>query len=496
MIYLEVKPEEFKSTCLKLHKELHSPVMMLFVDDERIEQGGYFIYCAFLSFKEQQWSWVKTRLPADNPVFDSIAKEIYSANLFEREIKEMFGLEPLGNPDNRRLRLHDEVWPEGHFPLRKDFSGANAGGRVGEYSAGQVFGEGIFEVPVGPVHAGIIGPGHFCFSVAGEPIIKLSTRFGFTHRGIEKLLENKLPDEGVALAERVSGDSSLAQAQAFCRAIENISKLIVPERALYLRVIFLELERMYNHISSIGGMAIDVGFSFPAALCSIIKEALQALNDRLVGSRFLKGAVAIGGCRDIKEGDKKLIIDSLAIIMADFSEVRKMLLTSVSFMDRVDTTGRLSLENAENLGVLGMAGRASGLAVDLRDNIYPYSAAGFKMMVRNEGDVLARLIIRLDEFEESGRLIQELLDKLPKGETMSQPGKYSQGSGLGAVEGARGPVLYWARLNNEGRIVRCKIVDPSFRNWTGLSLAVLENIVPDFPVCNKSFDLSYAGNDL
>jgi len=496
MIYLEVKPAEFKSTCLKLHQETGSPVMMLFADDERQEQGGYFIYCAFFSAQGRQWSWVKTFLAENNPVFESIAKEIYSANLFEREIKEMFGLEPLGNPDSRRLRLHDEVWPEGFFPLRHDFTNFNVSGAIGEYSAGQVEGEGVFEVPVGPVHAGIIGPGHFCFSAAGEPIIKLSIRLGFTHRGVEKLLENKLPHEAIALAERVAGDSSLAHGLAFCQAIENILGLNIPPRALYLRAIFLELERMYNHISGIGGMAIDVGFSFPAALCSIVKEALQALNEKLTASRFLKGAVALGGCRDLKDGDQKLIIDSLKNIMADFNEVKKLLLGSVSFMDRVDTTGRLNRENAENLGVLGVAGRASGIAVDLREKTSPYIESGFKMIVRNEGDVLARLMVRLDEFEESSRLIQEWVNKLPGGETINRPLKLVAGSALGAVEGWRGPVLYWVRLNNEGKIARCKIVDPSFRNWTGLSLAVLENIIPDFPVCNKSFDLSYSGTDL
>ena len=496
MLYREVSPEAFKTTCLELHQQLASPVMMLFADDERIEQGGYFIYCAFLSFKEQQWSFVKTRLPADNPVFDSIAKEIYSANLFEREIKEMFGLEPLGNPDTRRLCLHDEVWPEGHFPLRKDFEAKQVSGPKGEYHFGRVTGEGILEVPVGPVHAGIIGPGHFHFSVAGEPIIKLSTRLGFTHRGVEKLFENKLPNEAIALVERISGDSSLAYGLAFCQAIESILGLSPPNRAIYLRAIFLELERMYNHIAGIGGIAVDVGFSFPAALASIIKEAIQALNEKLTSSRFLKGAVTIGGCSDIKEADKKLIIDSLKTIMADFNEVKNCLLSSVSFMDRVDTTGRLNMESAKNLGVLGLAGRASGIAVDLREKAFPYNEVGFKMIARNEGDVLARLMVRLDEFEESSRLIQELVSKLPNGEVMHKPKELIAGRALGAVEGWRGPVLCWVRLDNEGKIVRCKIVDPSFRNWTGLSFAVLENIIPDFPVCNKSFDLSYSGNDL
>jgi Ni,Fe-hydrogenase III large subunit/Ni,Fe-hydrogenase III component G len=491
---IEVKPEEFKQTCLKFHNELRSPVMMLFACDERAERGVFCLRAVFAGTFARRWFIVKADLPA--PEFESIATEIYSANLFEREIKEMFGLEPKGNPDSRRLRLHDEVWPEGFYPLRKDFDATKVAGEKGKYVFNKVEGEGIFEVPVGPVHAGIIAPGHFRFSAAGEPIIDLDIRLGFTHRGVEKLFEGKTPAEAVKLSECVAGDSAFAHSLAFCRAAEKIGGAVVPERAIVLRAIFLELERLTSHAAGIGGIALDVGFSAAAAYASIIKEAVHEVNGQISGSRFLKGINTVGGVlKDIDEEKKDLLIKILTAISPDFRKLKDLLGSSVSFMDRVETTGRLSKKVAEDLGVVGLAGRASGIGLDFRKGSRPYATAGFQMMTRAEGDVLARLNVRMAEFEESIRLIRYWLDNLPGGE-ISVRSENKSGTALGVAEGARGPVLYWIDLDGTGAIRRAKIVDPSFHNWPGLSYAVHDNIIPDFPVCNKSFDLSYSGNDL
>lgn len=469
--------------------------MMFFAEDKRRENGTFALNCVFIGNEHRKWFFVGMELPGDSPAFESIAIEIYSANLFEREMKEMFGIVPTGNPDDRRLALHEEVWPEGHYPLRKDFNKFNVNGAVSEYRFTKVEGEGIFEVPVGPVHAGIIGPGHFRFSVVGEPIINLDIRLGFTHRGVEKMFEWKKPEEVLNLSECVAGDSAFAHSWAFCHAIEKISGVAVPERAMHLRAVFLELERMYNHVSDIGGIALDVGFSFASAYASIMKESIQALNDKLTGSRFLKGVNVPGGVtKDIR--DQKEVLDALKKLSRDLTELKAILFSSVSFMDRVETTGILRKKTAEDFGVVGLAGRASGIAIDLRKNfVHVYAGKGFEMETQVDGDVLARLNVRLDEFEESVRMIGELLAKLPEGNIKADV-QFKSGSGLGYAEGWRGPVLYWVRLDHEGKIERCKIVDPSFHNWPGLSYAVLENIVPDFPVCNKSFDLSYPGNDL
>lgn len=494
---IKVSPRDFKDTCLALHKIFSSAVMMLFAVDERKESGNFLINSVFLDFRKSQWVIVSMDIPQENPYFDSLAKLMHSSSLFEREIWEMFGIEPKGHPDLRRLNLHDEVCPAGNYPLRKDFKQINDG-QLGEYKFDRVEGEGIFEVPVGPVHAGIIGPGHFRFSAAGEPIINLELRLGFTHRGAEKLFEGRLYPDAAGLSERISGDSSFVHSLAFCQAAEKISGVEVPKQAAILRGIFLELERMYNHVNDIGGIAVDAGFSFPSAYASIIKEAILQLNQELCGNRYLKGVNAAGGTLvNIDETKKMLLLQSFKKIKRDFDQLVKILYSSVSFMDRVDTTGVLRRKTAEDLGVVGLVARASGLPLDLR-KYFPgiYKEAKFKMAVQESGDVLARLKVRILEFEESCRLIEEFAGRLVRGGQARADLQVKAGSALGYAEGWRGPVLYWLKTGPSGLIQRCKIVDPSFHNWQGLSYAVLGNIIPDFPLCNKSFDLSYSGNDL
>jgi Ni,Fe-hydrogenase III large subunit/Ni,Fe-hydrogenase III component G len=494
---MHASPESFKGVCLELHKILSSPVMMLFALDERAKLNKFVINCVFADMKKSRWIIVSMDTPPDKACFDSLSKDIYSASLFEREIKEMFGIEPTGNPDPRRLNLHDEVWPQGNYPLRKDFVKMQDGPR-GDYRFNRVEGSGVFEVPVGPVHAGIIGPGHFRFSVAGEPIINLETRFGFTHRGAEKLFEGRPYPEAVRISECISGDSAFAHSLAFINAAEKIVGVSVPAKAAYTRGILLELERMYNHVNDIGGIAIDVGFSFPAAYASIIKEAILQLNEKLTGSRYLKNVNLVGGVSiDIDETGKRALLESLGKIKRDIEELARMLEASVSFMDRVDTTGALRRKTAEDIGVVGLAARASGIPMDLR-KYFPgiYKDAKFNMITQASGDVLARLRVRISESGESCRLIEEFARDLKEGEEINVVPELREGCAIGYTEGWRGPVLYWLKTDAGGSIERCKIVDPSFHNWQGLSYAVLGNIIPDFPVCNKSFDLSYSGNDL
>ena len=294
-LYITVCPSDFAKSCNLLHKHLGLAVATFFAEDLRAGSNTFRLYCGFLSIQIHAWVFVCQDVASDNPKFTSIAKDIYSASLFEREIKEMFGIEAEGNPDLRSLKLHDEVWPKGYYPLRKDFFRPQENSYTGKwYQFKRVEGEGIFEVPVGPVHAGVIGPGHFRFSVAGEPIINLEIRLGWTHRGIEKLLEGKGIDEAVSIFERISGDTAFGYSMAFCRSVEKILGENVPIRVQLLRVLYLELERLYNHANDIGGIALDVGFSFPAQFASLIKETILQLNDGLCGSRYLKGINKIG----------------------------------------------------------------------------------------------------------------------------------------------------------------------------------------------------------
>ena len=499
-VYIDIHPGDFNKICLWLHNRLHSPVMMFFAVDERKTVKAFTLYCAFISVEFRKWFFVRMPVPQESPVFNSISKEIHSAHLFEREIKNMFGIEPVGNPDTRRLHLHDEVWPDGFYPLRKDFiNPAQTVSDKKDFNFKRVEGEGVFEIPVGPVHAGIIGPGHFRFSVAGEPIINLEIRLGFTHRGVEKIFEGKNIFKAVGLSERVCGDAAFAHSLAFCHAIEKISNVEVSEQHLYLRGIFLELERMYNHVADIGGMALDVGFSYPATYASVIKEKILQLNDDLTDSRYLKGVNAIGGVtKELDSCSIDKLLNSLEPIAKDFINLREMLYSSVSFMDRVDDTGVLRKKTAGDLGVVGLAARASGISSDMR-KIFPgiYGKINFKLVKQEKGDALSRLTVRIEEFIESIELIKQFVSKLNTSAS-KKPNKtqVNEGFALGCVEGWRGPVLYWLKIDKSGLIERCKIVDASFHNWEGLSYAVLGSIIPDFPLCNKSFDLSYAGNDL
>jgi Ni,Fe-hydrogenase III large subunit/Ni,Fe-hydrogenase III component G len=498
-VYISVRPENFNLMCTAMHKKFKSPVKMLFAEDSRQQDNVYSIYAVFLSSEYRKWLLVRTDISKDAARFTSLAKDMYSASLFEREIYEMFGIEPVGNPDLRRRALHEEVWPQGVFPLRKDFKKNEVDSREkGEYQFSRIEGEGVFEVPVGPVHAGIIGPGHFRFSAAGEPIINLEIRLGFTHKGVEKLFEGVQAVDAVRISECISGDTACAYSMAFCQAVERIYAVSVPRYALLLRGVFLELERMYNHVADIGGMATDVGFSFPAMYAALIKENILSLNETLTGSRYLKGINKVGGVSgELKKNGKSLIADALDTIEKDCNELRAMLLSTVSFMDRVDTAGILRKKTAEDLGISGVAARASGIAHDLR-KIFPgiYDSVKFKPAKQEEGDCLARLHVRCAEFFESIQLIKQFLAQLEGATGFYTQPVAAQGFGMGYVEAWRGPVLYWIKLDKAGIIQRCKIVDPSFLNWQGLSFAVLGNIIPDFPLCNKSFNLSYSGNDL
>ncbi|OGS60071.1 MAG: hypothetical protein A3J79_04650 [Elusimicrobia bacterium RIFOXYB2_FULL_62_6] len=495
-IYLKAAPADFKARCLAVHKKTDSPVMTLFAADEK---GRFLVYCAFLWAERRRWIFVFQEVSKDPPAFDSLAADLYSSAVFEREMREMFGIEARGARDTRRLKLHGEVWPAGYYPLRKDFVPPPARAKAEEeYIFAKVEGEGLFQVPVGPVHAGVIGPGHFRFSVAGEPIINLEARLGFTHRGVEKLFEGQKPAGAVKLSECVSGDSAFAHSLAFCLAAERALGAAAPPRARLLRAVFLELERLYNHANDIGGMAVDVGFSFPAMCASLVKEQLLALNETLTGSRYLKGVNLPGGVSADLDGDKeKAVLAALHAVEADLSDIKDILYDSVSFMDRVDTTGILAPAAAKHMGVKGPAGRASGVALDLR-KVFPDGCEGLKFSAAKQetGDVLARLNIRFTECDSSVSIIRQAMSNLRPGPLAAPAAGTKAGFAMGCCEGWRGPVLYWLKLDGEGRIDRCKVTDPSTLNWAGLCHAAPGNIVPDFPLCNKSFDLSYSGNDL
>ncbi|MCZ7398526.1 MAG: NADH-quinone oxidoreductase subunit C [Candidatus Methanoperedens sp.] len=495
--YLTVKKEANVKMCDHIYHHLDIPLVSIFATDERKKEGCFKVHYVFSIDKGDAFIIIKINVDEKSPKYNSITHKIAAANWYEREIQDMFGLVPAGHPDPRRL-VHFEDWPDGVYPLRKDFDINTKPSRVeGEYVYRRVEGEGVYEIPVGPVHAGVIEPGHFRFSVAGEPIINLEIRHFYTHKGVEKLFENISLDKAVFLAERISGDNSAAHAVAFCQAVERIAGVDIPARAKYIRVVLLELERVYNHLGDIAGIATDVAFAMGAAHANRLKEEILQLNEKVTGSRLLRGMNAIGGVRrDI--GDKKdEILLKLSEIQHDFRELIEYLMSIPSLVDRIETTGRIYNDIAKGLHVVGPIARASGIDRDMRrDHPYAaYSEFNFKVPVQKAGDVNARTLVRADEVCESIGLIEQALWSLPEGEIKIDISEIPDGYALGYTEAPRGETLYWVMIKNN-MIVRCKVRDPSFCNWLAIEYAVLDNIVPDFPIINKSLSLSYSGNDM
>ena len=351
---------------------------------------------------------------------------------------------------------------------------------------------------MGPVHAGVIEPGHFRFSVVGETIIDMKARLYWTHKGTEKLFEGRTPAEGLPLAERVSGDTSVGHALAFCQAVESAAGMTVPGRARYLRVVLLELERLYNHVADFGMIANDTGFAVAHSHCFRIRERLLRLNKRVTGHRLLRGGVIPGGVGRDLPPDLDLV-GEVEAAQRDFDEIVNLTLRNTLVMDRLEGTGRLTARTARDHGVLGYVARASGIDADVRRD-HPFAAYGalrFQVPVHETGDVKARALVRVEEARESAGLIRQAVEGLPQGPlTAALPPLPAWTPAFGIVEGWRGAILHWVLADGAGRLDRVKIVDPSFLNWRPLSYALLKNIVPDFPLCNKSFNQSYSGNDL
>lgn len=438
-------------------------------------------------------------------VFPSVAAIFPGAANYERKIQDFFGLEPTNNPDKRRIILH-ENWPAGVYPLRKDFDHKTRPKTAHEkYAFQRVDGEGIYEIPVGPIHAGIIEPGHFRFSVLGEEIMLLEPRLGFVHKGSEKLFEQLPLADGLRLSEKISGDSSFSHSLGFCQAIEQLADVKVPARARYLRVVYAELERLANHLGDIGAIMLDTGFNFGGAQGPRLREMVMQLNERLSGSRFLRGVNAIGGVtKDISDQDAQMTMKAVKDLAKDFYEVAAIAETNVSLLNRLQGAGVLSPQVAKDYGVMGVAGKAVGVVSDARAH-RPYAAYGELGFAEKDiaketaGDVHARFLVRVKEVRSSVQLIQEALGNLPAGSTLSAPAKIAlqkNSLAVGCVEGWRGEILYFVATDSDGNLARVAVRDPSFVNWQAVGPSGAGQMVPDFPLINKSFNMSYSGHDL
>jgi Ni,Fe-hydrogenase III large subunit/Ni,Fe-hydrogenase III component G len=435
------------------------------------------------------------RLPASHPRLPSLADLSFPVSRFEREMRDLFGIEPADHPQPARLVLHQH-WPDGWHPMRADAGPAPPfGDESGAYPFLSVEGTGVYEIPVGPIHAGIIEPGHFRFSVVGETILNMKARLWFVHKGIEKLFQGRSPDAGVELAERISGDTAVGHNLAYCLAVEDACSCVVPRPAQVLRGVLLELERLYNHVTDLGAMGNDVGFGIAHAHTMRIRERLLRLNNEITGHRLLRGGVYPGGARATWLPDAS----TLTAIHDDVHEVVEFMIVNATVVDRFTGTAVLATTDAIQIGTLGYVARASGLQLDARRN-HPFADLyqTLTVPVLTDGDVMSRFQIRLAEIDASIALLTELLADTGAGDhTSAVDSTRGPGHGVGLVEGWRGTIAHRIELGSEGTLTRVKVVDPSFFNWPALPVALAgDTIVPDFPLANKSFNLSYAGNDL
>lgn len=499
-VYLEVNPKRIMDISVFLNREYHYPLISMFANDERKLSGKYMLYYAFADRNEGFTFVLKTAVEPEKMTFVSIGDKVYAAALYEKEIHDLFGLAPSDHPNLKRL-VHHSNWPDGSFPLRKDFSLNQKLPFVKKkIHFKKVAGEGVYEIPVGPVHAGIIEPGHFRFSVAGEPIINLEAQLYFVHKGIEKLCEGESIEKCFYISERISGDETFTNSLAYCQAVEKIAAVEIPVRAAFTRVVIAELERLTSHFGDLAGICLDVAFGFAAFQFRMLRGWAYLVAEELCGSRFLRSANRPGGVRrEFISGKEKSVIDQLKKIEAELRDTEQIVKLNSMFMDRVENTGILKHNVAVDLNAVGPGARASGIEYDLRKG-FPYAAYGslkFDIAKYTYGDVNCRMKTKIDECFQSISLMIQAIEAMPEGPVFEslpklEPYKFA----FGMTEAPRGENIHWLMSGENNTIFRYKIRTPSFCNWPALCHAVKGNIVPDFPLINKSFNLSYAGNDL
>jgi Ni,Fe-hydrogenase III large subunit/Ni,Fe-hydrogenase III component G len=398
--------------------------------------------------------------------------------------------------------LRHSAWPAGHHPLTDppmEDSGSSVA-VVDQYEFVRVAGDGVHEIAVGPVHAGIIEPGHFRFSVVGEKVLRLEERLGYTHKGIESLFAGMQAKDGHRLAARVSGDTAVAFSWAYCQAFEALAGCAIPARAVYLRALCLEIERIQNHLGDLGALGNDAGFAFGLAQFSILKERWLRAAGAALGQRYLMDVIVPGGTRaDATPDAARALAGCAAGIAADVLELREIYDEHPGVRDRFFGAGEVKPALARRLGLTGIAGRASGLAFDARIDLAtpPYDVLRPARVVLEAGDVAARVAVRFDELQESCRLVSEIVATMPDGPHLAEPAAPAPDTlAVGWIEGWRGSVVVALEAAPGGAVRRCHPHDPSWQNWPALEYAVIGNIVPDFPLINKSFNLSYSGHDL
>lgn len=420
--------------------------------------------------------------PKNKLEFESFANQFPQTNYFECELAENYGYTPVNHPWLRPVRKQNTIL--GNKP----------------YQFYKLEGDEVHEVAVGPIHAGVIEPGHFRFQCHGELVYHLEINLGYQHRGVESLMLNANKNQRIILSESIAGDTVVGHTYAHCNAIESLTNTQISLRAQVIRSIAEELERIAMHLSGLGGVANDIGLAIAASSYGRLRTLVINSLAELSGSRFGRGLFVYGGVRyDFNDENIKRIISNLEIVMKDVAAINKFLFSSTGALTRFENTGTVTKDFAQQIGLVGIAARASGIEMDTRIHC-PYGAYRYfpvSLITLPSGDVFSRARLRALEIDESLRFIFEQIENLPEGEIKIDVGNTAPGSGvISIVEGWRGEVIHTAITDENGNIVQYKIKDPSFNNWYGLNLALRKTAISDFPVCNKSFDLSYAGHDL
>jgi len=467
--------------------------------DRRRDGDGFAICAAYAAL--DGLAWLDLPLRAGAMTYPDLAPVFPSAVRIQRASADLLGIAAAAAADTRPWLDHG-AWPADHRPLRHDaplWAPAATLRPAANYDFVRVEGDGVHEIPVGPVHAGIIEPGHFRFSIVGEKVLRLEQRLGYVHKGIEQRFTQLSALEAHRLAGRVSGDTTVAFAWAYCMALEVAVRCGIPERAQWLRALMLERERVANHLGDLGALGNDAALAFALAQFSRLREDWQRASHAAFGHRLMMDTVAPGGVAvDVGSAMIDRLRDQCDAIEREVRTLRAIYDEHAGLQDRFIGTGRVTPQLAAQLGLTGLAGRASGQLADLRcDHAWPpYDGLGVRIATQRGGDVAARVNVRFDEVFESLRLIRALCAGLPGGVVQADmPSPATGAIGAGWIEGWRGEVLVALELGAGGTITRCHCHDPSWHNWPVLEHAVIGNIVPDFPLINKSFNLSYSGHD-
>ena len=499
---LRIKPEELLSSAAICAAKGQNVFTAMFGSDERQLGGGYAIYVLFTDAQKHSIKTIRVEFAADSElVYESLTPIYPAADWYEREIYDMFGIKPIGHPDLRPLVLH-ESFPDGYYPMRKDVDiKAQIRGKR-EYKMSTAKGAGVFEIAVGPIHAGIIEPGHFRFSQAGEDMLQLDAKLFFTHRGIEKLVEGKTVDEALLIVERICGACTVANTLSYCQALEKLTVQTVPKYAWLIRMFLAEIERLYNHVGDTGNLCAGLGFALVVSMGGALKEKIMHCNESLVGNRFLRGIIVPGGIKqEISMEALQELKTTLVEVEQSYNNIMELLANHSDFLNRVKTTGIVRKQTALDLAMVGVAARASGVDTDCRRDL-PYglyNTVEFEIPIEHSGDVYARLLVREREVTQTINLLRQIIDQLEKVEDRSlcyAKTEYRTNEGSwGISESAHGNNLHWLMLDKEQKIYRLFVRSASYPNWPALTIAVQGDIIPDFPLINKSFELCYACMD-